>query len=664
MATVPAPSRAAARATPGGSAAQRTQPRQSGQLRQGAQEPAAASGAGAALGLARTGRAPGRWVEALMRLVEYLSAAVLAADVLVVFISVIYRYFLHDPFDWAEEVAEALMIVLVFFGAATVLGRSGHIGIDLFRGMLPRRWQAVATHATHWIIAGVSVCLCVSSFELLLDSYEQMTPSGLPGWINTYPMLLGSAFMTIFALVNALAGTRRVVLESLGWCVAVAAAVLAWNIFLPDMAIPPGALLALGFVAGLLLGVPIGFVLAFCSLLFFLANPSLPMLVYSQQVMAGVDNFVLLAIPFFVLAGLLMESNGMSSRLIELLLRMFGRVRGGLGLIIITATAFFSGVSGSKLADIAAVGGVVMPAVRQSRQDPDEAAALLACSAVMAETIPPCVNMIIMGFVANISIAGLFLAGLVPALVLAVSLAVMAVIFGRKINVHDALGKRRALLPLLGGALVAFIMIMMIGKGVTSGIATSTEVSAFAVVYALLAGSLAFREMSLRATVDVFVRGASMAGGILFIVAAASSVSFALTIEQIPAMLSGTMLAFAHHYGPNGFLLLSVLLMVVFGSVLEGAPALIIFGPLLTPLATQLGINPLHFGTVIVLAMGFGLFLPPVGLGLFATCAITGTEVGRVARPMLKYLAVLAAALVLLIFVPSFSEWLPRHFGM
>jgi TRAP-type C4-dicarboxylate transport system permease large subunit len=162
----------------------------------------------------------------------------------------------------------------------------------------------------------------------------------------------------------------------------------------------------------------------------------------------------------------------------------------------------------------------------------------------------------------------------------------------------------------------------------------------------------------------VFVRSASMASSILFIVAAASSVSFALTIEQIPALVSDSMIAFAHQYGPTMFLLLSVLIMIVFGAVLEGAPALIIFGPLLTPIATQLGINPLHFGTVIVVAMGLGLFAPPVGLGLFATCAITGTEMKAVARPMLKYLLVLCVALVVLILVPSFSLWLPTRLGL
>ncbi|AOI88278.1 C4-dicarboxylate ABC transporter permease [Burkholderia pseudomultivorans] len=613
---------------------------------------------------ARGARRTARVLDAALRVLEIASAAVLAVDVLVVFASVVCRYFLHDPVDWAEEVASALMIVLVFFGAATVLGRSQHVGIDLFRGWLPARWQPALVQIGHWIVAAVSLNLFVSSCELLADSYDQLTPGGLPGWINVYPMMLGALFMAVFALANALNAPLRRVLGTLACCAAFTAAVYGWNALLPDHAIAPGALLVAGFVGGLVLGVPIGFVLAFSAMLYFLADPTLPLLVYSQQIMAGADHFVLLAVPFFVLAGLLMESNGMSARLVELLLRIFGRVRGGLGLIVILATACFSGVSGSKLADIAAVGGVVMPAVRRARQDPNETAALLACSAVMAETIPPCVNMIIMGFVANISIAGLFVAGLVPAAVLAASLAIVAVIGGRRIDVTAVLAERRAWLPLAGGALVALIMVAMIGKGVTSGIATSTEVSAFAVVYALVVGWLAFCELTWRTVGRVFVRAASMASAILFIVAAASSVSFALSIEQIPALVSGTMTAFAHQYGATAFLLLAALLMVVFGAVLEGAPALIIFGPLLAPIALQLGIDPLHFGTVVVVAMGLGLFAPPVGLGLFATCAITGTEVRNVARPMLKYLLVLIAALVALIVVPAFSLWLPARFGL
>ncbi|MEJ8853499.1 TRAP transporter large permease subunit [Variovorax robiniae] len=599
-----------------------------------------------------------------MHFTEYVAGAVLAVDVMVVFVSVVFRYFLHSPFDWAEEVARALMIIQVFFGAATVLARSRHVGIDLFRGMLPESWQPALVQFSGWIIVGVSASLFASSCELLVDSYSMTTPIGFPQWMYVYPVAIGSLFMTLFGLANAVNGPPRVVWGTLGVGLAMVAFVCAWNTWMPTHAIAPWMLLTTAFLGGLLLGLPIAFVLALSSLVYFMADPSLPMLVYSQQVMAGTDHYVLLAIPFFVLAGLLMEANGMSSRLIELLLRMFGRLRGGLGLITITATAFFSGVSGSKLADIAAVGGIIMPAVRKTKQDPNETAGLLACTAVMAETIPPCINMIIMGFVANISIAGLFMAGLVPAAVLALSLAAVTIYVGHKINPDEAFDVRTPMLRLLGGALVALIMVAMIGKGVTSGVATSTEVSAFAVMYALVIGWLAFRELTVRSVVQLFVRSASMAGGILFIVAAASSLSFALTIQQIPQYLSSFMIGFAHSYGSTMFVLLSMLIMILFGAVLEGAPALIIFGPLLTPIAAQLGVNPLHFGTVMVIAMGLGLFAPPVGLGLFATCAITGTQVKDVARPMMKYLVVLFVTLVLLALVPAFSLWLPTRMGL
>jgi len=210
---------------------------------------------------------------------------------------------------------------------------------------------------------------------------------------------------------------------------------------------------------------------------------------------------------------------------------------------------------------------------------------------------------------------------------------------------------------------VGLIMILMIGKGVTSGIATSTEVSSFAVVYALVVGGLAFRELTWRSIMRLFVRSAAMSGSILFIVAAASSVSFALAIQQIPSHLSDAMVVLGRDHGAATFVAVSALLMIGFGAVLEGAPALIILGPLFTPIAQQLGVHPLHFGTVMVIAMGLGLFSPPIGLGLFATCAITNTRMEDVAVRMLKYLLVLFIGLMVLVYVPAFSLWLPGRFG-
>jgi len=615
-----------------------------------------------ALGFSRAGTAH-HWVGRVLIAAEHLAALVLAADVVVVFCSVIWRYFLHSPFDWAEEVARALMGAQVFLGAATTVARAQHVGIDSLRGLLPRHWRPALVQLCHWLIVTVAVALLLSSGALLLDSQGQTTPLGLPQWIYICPVVVGSALMALFGTLSAIDGPAATVWGTLAVGLTVALAVWGWNVLVPALAFTPLVLLTVSFVVSVVAGVPIAFALAFAALLYFLADPTLPMLVYSQQVLSGMDHFVLLAIPFFVLAGLMMEANGMSSRLIELLVRLMGRVRGGLNLIIIAATAFFSGVSGSKLADVAAVGGIIMPAVRRTKQDPDEAAGVLAGSAVMAETIPPCINMIIMGFVANISIGGLFLAGLVPAAFMAFALAAVAYAFGSRIDPEAAFEKRTPLIRLIGGAMVGVVMIGMIGKGVTSGVATSTEVSAFAVVYALIVGGLAFRELTAGGIVRLFVRSASMAGGILFIVAAASGVSFALAIQQIPQQISDSMIRLAHQFGAEIFVLVSTLLMIGFGAILEGAPALIIFGPLLTPIAQQVGVSPLHFGTVMVVAMGLGLFSPPVGLGLFATCAITGTHVKDVARPMAKYLAVLFLALIVLVFLPGFSTWLPRRFG-
>jgi tripartite ATP-independent transporter DctM subunit len=611
----------------------------------------------------RVDRTFGRLLVLLLKVTEYLSAAILAVDVAIVFISVICRYFLHHPLEWTEEIASSLMVGLVFLGAATVIARRGHASLEAARRLFPESWRRPLDHICRWIILGVSVALFISGLGLLQDSQGQTTPLGFSQGIFTYPLVAGSALMVIFGFANAIEGPWSVLGATLIGLGAAVGAFYEWNAFVPALSVSPGVMMIGGFIVALVIGMPIAFALGFASLLYFLFAPSMPLLVYSQQVMSGASQFVLLAIPFFILAGLAMEANGMSTRLIELLVRLIGRMRGGLNVIMIVATAFFSGISGSKLADIAAVGSILMPAIRRTRQDPNDAAGLLASTAVMSETIPPCVNIIIFGFVANVSIGGLFLAGLIPAGVLAIALIAVAIWFGTRVNPDEAFEKRRSMWKLVGGSMVALLMVLMIGRGVTSGIATSTEVSAFAVVYALVIGGLAFRELSLAKIIELFMRAAAMTGATLFIVAAATSLSFALAIEQIPQSLATGLVALGQSFGKDAFLFVAVLLMILFGAVLEGAPALIIFGPLLTPIAVQLGVNPLHFGTVVVVAMGLGLFSPPVGLGLFATCTITGTEMPNVVRPMLKYLVVLFAALMLLVFVPEFSLWLPRRFG-
>jgi tripartite ATP-independent transporter DctM subunit len=596
--------------------------------------------------------------------VEALAAAVLAIDVLVVFTSVIFRYFLHDPLEWSEEVARALMVTLVFIGAAAALGRSRHVGMDYIRGILPASWQPFFMRGCDWIIAIVALGLTWTSFLLLQESTAQTTPTGLPQAIFVTPVLVGSALLALFALAHALERFDRRAAVSGGVVAVALGVVFALCTWAPAMAPSPISVMLLSFVFCLAAGVPISFALCFGALLFFLLEPRLPIVIYAQQIASGVDHFVLLAVPFFILAGLIMEVNGMSSRLIELLLRWFGRLRGGLNLIMVIAMAFFSGISGSKLADVAAVGGILLPAVRKTRQDVNEATGLLAATAIMAETIPPCVNMIILGFVASLSIGGLFLAGIVPAVIMATALAVVAVWRGKKVDVSQVFDHPRPMLKLIGGALVGVIMIVMIGKGVVSGVATSTEISAFAVIYAVVVGYLAFRELTWRSLYTLFVNSATLAGMIMFIVAAAGGVGYSLTFEQIPHALAEVMISLAHTYGTWLFMVIAVVALIVFGAVLEGAPALIIFGPLLTPIAVQLGYHPLHFGIILVIAMGIGLFSPPFGLGMYATCTIAQTRLQDVVLPYLRYVVVLLITLVFLIVFPALTIWLPRLYGL
>lgn len=599
----------------------------------------------------------------LTTMTAWAGGLVLLINVLVVFASVIWRYALHSPIEWAEESARAMMIALVFFGVATSTGRGGHIGVDLFLRFIPARIRPYIVHASRWVLFLVAVGLAISSYHLLQESRFQTTETGLPQVIAIIPVFIGSVVMMLGALEHALNACMKVVLLSgagilllmlLGW---LKVSLMA------DPATAAAGLMLICFLLGILAGVPIAFTLGMSAMVFFICDPSLPFVFFSQQVVAGVDHFVLLAIPFFLLAGAAMEHNGMSTRLVELVVRGMGRFRGGLNMTTVLSMAFFSGISGSKLADVAAVGGVLMPAVRRAKEDSEEAAGVFAASAIVAETIPPCVNLIVLGFVANISIGALFIAGLMPAACLLVLLLIAANRFGGKINIHEAYPQMRPRLQLWLGAIVGLAMIFMIGRGVMMGIATSTEISAFAVVYAIVIGRLAFRELTLRATVKMFIDIAAMSGVLLFIVACATSLSYVLTIQMIPQQIAELLVGIGQSQGGWLFLLLTIVILIVFGAVLEGAPALIIFAPILVPIAVQLGFNPLHFGMVMILAMGFGLFSPPIGLGLYTTCAICGVEMKNVIRPMVKYLLVSLFGILLVALIPVISTWLPGLAG-
>jgi tripartite ATP-independent transporter DctM subunit len=603
-------------------------------------------------------------IRPLLLFVDGAAALLLAADLAVVIGSVLLRYLFNAPVEWSDDVARGLMVALSFFGAAAALARGENAGVAFFADRLPspvrRRVDAVGS----LLVLVTAACVAFNALALGGLTTGQTTGSGLPLELTFYPMGVGALCMSIFALDHFRRHAWRDISVAVV-CVALAIGVyMAWQAILPETVPAPGVLMLIGFVVCLVGGMPIGFALALAALIFVFVEGSLPGVIFAQQMARGIDNFVLLAIPFFILVGYLMEANGMSVRLIELLERLVGRMRGGLNVVMVLSMVIFSGISGSKMADVAAVGSVLIPAARRSRQNPGGAVALLAASAVMAETIPPCINLIILGFVANLSIGGLFVAGLLPAGLMALALIVVAILFGASSGqVKLEVGARTPMRQLWGGAAVTIGLIVMIFGGFKTGFATATEISAFAALYALVIGGVVFRELGPRAAARSFVQSATRSGLVLFIVAAAQALAFVLTLQQIPHALAQFMVGLSHSSGSWLFMLLSILILIVMGSVLEGAAALIIFGPLLVPVAAQLGIAPLHFGVVLVIAMGIGLFAPPLGLGLYGACLIGGVPIEVTVKPMLGYLGLLFLCLLVIAFVPGITLWLPHALG-
>ena len=608
-------------------------------------------------------RAADGGLSSLLALVDTVAAVLLAADLIVVLLSVYYRYVLAAPIEWADDVARGLMVAMSFFGAAGALARNENVGVaffvERFGPQARRRVDAVAALVV--LITAASVAWYATALGRFTTG--QTTGSGLPLELTFYPMGAGALCMAVFALAQLCRRKLSDIAFAIIVALALAGAAYGWR-FVGAGAARSGAPMLLSFVGCTVGGVPIGFALAFTALVYIWIEGALPGLIFAQQMARGIDNFVLLAIPFFILVGYLMEANGMSVRLIALLERLIGRARGGLNIVMVLSMVIFSGISGSKMADVAAVGSVLIPAARRSRQSPGSAVALLAASAVMAETIPPCINLIILGFVANLSIGGLFMAGLAPAGLMALVLIGAVILLGDDARLPDEAGLSTAsLAQLWRGAIVTLGLLIIIFVGFRFGVATATEISAFAALYALVVGGLAFRELGPRAAARTFINAATRSGLVLFIVAAAQSLAFVLTLQQFPQKLAQTMIALSQNAGAWPFLALSVLILIVMGSILEGAAALIIFGPLLIPVAGQIGINGLHFGVVLVIAMGIGLFAPPLGLGLYGACLIGGVPIETTVRPMLGYLGLLLLCLLVIAFVPDLTLWLPHRLG-
>lgn len=412
----------------------------------------------------------------------------------------------------------------------------------------------------------------------------------------------------------------------------------------------------------LLIGIPLAFSMGMASVVGILLQGNAPLIILAQKAFSGNDSFLFLAIPMFILAGVLMDEAGISRALVRLAESLVGFLRGGLAMVVIVSEMLFSGVSGAVTADTAAIGSLLVPPMVEAGYGRERATAILSAACGMGILVPPCLQMVIYGGLTGVSIAGLFMAGFLPAAVMALALMIQVHFQARRLNL-PTMG--RPSLRLVGKAAVesipAAIMAVIIFGGILGGVFTPTEAAVVAVIYGFFVGTLVYRRISRKGALRMIVNTGRITGTIMFLCISASLFGWFLTTEQVPQAIAQFLVGLPG--GKYVFLLAVNIIFLVIGSVLEGIPALIMMLPLLLPAAVKLGVDPLHLGVIMIANLGVGFFLPPTGLGLYVACSVGGTTIDRVTRPLMPYLIVMFAVVLLISYIPAISLWLPRLLG-
>jgi tripartite ATP-independent transporter DctM subunit len=594
-----------------------------------------------------------RWLGAV---VDAVAAVLLLVDIVLLGWAVTGRYVFRQPVTAVEELATLIFLWFGMLGVASALRRGIHMRLSFVLAKLPERVRVQAETVSTVLLLIFLARLVDPTLELIALNHPIRTPDlSIPGSIGPTGTLISLVLMIVFLLIRM---ARTLALPAfLGCCVAAGAIIAGLELSGPVME-PLGNLnlilfFGLGVIALIAIGVPIAFAFGVATLLYFLLTTDLPLSVIVGRINEGMSHFILLTIPLFIFLGLQIQYAGMAKSMVDFFIAIFGGIRGGLGYVLLSAMYLVSGISGAKAADMAAIGPILTPAMKQRGTREGDTAALLAVSAAAAETIPPSLVLIIIGSVTGISIAALFTGGLLPGVVCMLALAVAVKLRsrgeGRGTEAFDLRQVGRTFLV----ALPALVLPLIIRTAVLEGVATATEVAVIGIAYVLLVGAITMRRVSIPRIAAMLVETIAMSGAVMIIIALAGAMSWALTQSGF----AQTLVRFMTHLpgGKVGFFAASILIFVVLGSILEGIPAIVLFGPLLIPAAQALGVHPVHYSMVVLLSMGLGLFSPPFGYGYYTACAIARVSPDNAMWNMVPYLAALAVAIVIIAAVPWFS---------
>jgi len=601
---------------------------------------------------------------AIDRTAEAVVVAALLGELLLVLANVLARLFFHQSFLWSDEVARLVLSILAFVGGAVAYRRGDHAQVRLILNLVPRRIERICLVLADVVVFFVSGLTGVVSIEFIAASWGERTPIlQVPAALIALPLPIGMALMAECAAERLWrAHGRLALIVAAMFLLATAAAAATYGSWLPALGGDSSLIAALVlFFVAILAGAPVGFVLLLASASYLWTSGSAPLVVLPQTMVAGAGNYILLAVPFFILAGLVMERGGISVRLIRFVHALVGHFRGGLLQVAVVSMYVISGLSGSKPADVAAVGTIMRDEI-SARHGAAEGAAVLAVSAVMGETVPPSIAMLIVGSITNVSVAAMFIGGLMPAAVIALCLMALIALRARRADATPALPAPVGVIARAGlHAILPLLMPAMLLAGILLGLATPTEIAGLAVVYGLVLAMLVYRELTLAGFLRALEDTVALTGVLMFIFAAASAFSWVLTIAYLPQRLVD--LIAAGHASATLFMLGSIALLIFVGVLLEGLPSLNVLAPLLLPIAVKLGFSGLHFAIVLIIAMGIGGFMPLAGVGFYVCCAVMRCEIEPASRAMLPYLAVVLAGLLIVAFAPWFATALPNHFG-
>jgi tripartite ATP-independent transporter DctM subunit len=589
--------------------------------------------------------------------VEIAAAGLVIAEIVILFGGVISRYVFDRPLVWSDELASTLFLWLAMLGAVIAFHRDEHMRMTACVGMLPGPARVLLDSLATGASLAFLLLIVWPAFQYASDELP-ITTSALQitdAW-RAAALPAGIGLMIVFALLRLTrTASAKAIILSLGLIALVVALFWLGAPFFHRLGNLNLLIFFVGVVAAAVFaGVPIAFAFGLAIFGYLALATHTPLMVLVGRMDEGMSHLILLAVPLFVFLGLLIEMTGMARALVGFLADLLGHVRGGLHFVLVAGMYLVSGISGSKAADMAAVAPVLFPEMKARGAKPGDLVALLSATGAQTETIPPSLVLITIGSVTGVSIAALFTGGLLPAIVLACLLCFVIRWRYRGEDLSQVTrASKRAILRSFVVALPALALPFLIRAAVVEGVATATEVSTIGIVYSVAAGLVVYRRFDWAALRPMLASTACLSGAILLIIGTATAMAWGLTQSGFSHTLAAAMTGLPG--GAVSFMAASIAAFVVLGSVLEGIPAIVLFGPLLFPIARAVGIHEVHYAMVVILAMGIGLFAPPFGVGYYAACAIGRVEPVAGMRPICGYLLALVIGTVIVAAVPWIS---------